>query len=81
MKPDEITEFHQAWLQHPVTRQLNKILENHEHNIVSSLAERSTQFGGISDQEFRILGVQLKTIQTIKKLINDTPTFASKVSA
>ena len=76
MSPEELSEFHQQWLQHPVTAQLKTLMRGREKHCIESIGKAS--FTG-TDVELRNFGNQLRTIQAIIQLAFDTETFVNKV--
>lgn len=68
---------HQEWLNHPVTKELKKMLDKHEQNISDAIANNAMDTNK-SDNYVVRLAVQLKTTKTLKQLAYDTETFVTK---
>ena len=76
----EVDLLHHQWLQNPVTKQTLKLLEDQHKRVVGFISNEASNVANTSDATIRQFAVQLKTIETIKKLIYDTPTFVAKSS-
>lgn len=69
---------HQSWLQHNTTQGLRQAIEKLERKLVDFMAEQSTD-PNKPDNLFRLYSAQLKQINTLKKIIYDTPTFVKSL--
>lgn len=79
-KLNELRMFHEQWLHHPVTKQLQQILKGHIERVESSFADEGIGVGTESDSKLRNLSIQLKSHMTILTLISNTETFVAKAT-
>lgn len=77
MNDEDLIEFHQQWLQHPVTQKLRELLRKREQQYVESIGKAAASDD--SDTRLRNLGNQLRTVQADIQLAFDTTTFINKV--
>lgn len=79
-----ITQQHQQWLDHPITKQMFSILEKQEERIVSELMSNSLVGSETvierQQQMSVVLSVQLKTVNNIKSITKETHKFISKLT-
>lgn len=74
---------HQQWLDHPITKQLLEVLGGHKDNIILALSQNA----GIADKDSvvckeknsLILSVQLKTTETLTRVVKDTEVFIANL--
>jgi len=74
-KAKELSVSHQGWLTNPVTRELARILYEHENRIADSICTISKDTSEEGQRKLSQLAVQLNTTRTITKLIYDTNVF------
>lgn len=72
-----LIQQHQQWLGNAITHSVRALLDQHEENIINTLANRSLD-KETSTETVRLWTAQLKTTKAIKKLIYDTETFVTK---
>ena len=68
---------HKQWLHLEITKALNAALDKHITLVEDKLCGSSMD-KDVPDEHIRRLVVQLATIKTTKKLINETETFVAK---
>lgn len=73
------SQQHRQWLHDPTTKAFAAALLSQEQSIVGKLTAAAMDSDKDSEH-VRRLGVQLLTIRTIEKLLNETDSFVSKCS-
>lgn len=73
----EVMVQHQTWMMNPMTKTLKHILNEHEKTLVINIADIAMNMN-VEDANVRALAINLKAVQTIKKLIFTTEIFAAK---
>ena len=70
-------EAHQQWLQHPTTRTLMQLFDEHEKDILNHALHNS---GSVSANpvEFQLRLVEINTTRALKKLVGTTELFVNK---
>lgn len=77
---DELLIQYEQWLQHPITKHVKALLEQHRATIITSISNSSVSID-VPDSKVRHLAVQLRTTETIQKIVYDTQTFIAKSSS
>jgi len=78
MSDEELVEFHQQWLQHPVTQKLKGLMKQREQQYIDSIGKAASS--DETDTRLRSFGNQLRTVQADIQLAFDTATFVKQVT-
>ncbi len=70
-------EQHKEWVKNPCTIKMLGLLEEYKQATVDYMSQHASD-ANMDDSFFRNLSYAIQTIDTVKRLMSDTPTFVAK---
>lgn len=78
-KLQQLAGEHEAWLRHPMTQIFSSIVDKLILDLATNIGAIATKTD-TSDSIVRAYAAQINRLQTITKILNDTPTFVKRAS-